>query len=324
MKLDLRQLRHVLALDRYRNFARAAEAIGLTQPALSRSIQSLEDELGARLFDRDRARVEPTALGLRLIELSRPIVTQASSAERELQQMVGLAGGLLRVGAGPFPAEISVGTAIGRLARLHPGIQADVAVGDWPDLCRRLLNDELDLVVAESSHAEGDDRLIVEPLPEHRGVLYGRAGHPLAERSDLTVEDVLRYPMVMTTLPKRMLDSLGKGASTARPGLPEGAAATEFRVETPFLARQIVMQSDVLSMALLRQIDSDVALGRLAVLHLHLPWLNTSYGMIRLSRRTPAPAATEFLKILREVEGEIAAEERGADGTAGSAGSGSA
>jgi len=66
MKLDLRQLRHVLALDRHRNFGRAAEAIGLTQPALSRSLQALEDEIGARLFDRDRSRVEPTAVGARL------------------------------------------------------------------------------------------------------------------------------------------------------------------------------------------------------------------------------------------------------------------
>jgi DNA-binding transcriptional LysR family regulator len=54
MNIDLRQCRHVLALDRHRSFARAADALGLTQPALTRSLQALEKSIGARLFDRDR------------------------------------------------------------------------------------------------------------------------------------------------------------------------------------------------------------------------------------------------------------------------------
>jgi len=103
MKLDLRQLRHVLALDRHRNFGRAAEAIGLTQPALSRSLQALEDEIGARLFDRDRSHVAPTAVGERLIERARLLVNQARDIEQDLKQMLGLEVGLLRIGAGPYP-----------------------------------------------------------------------------------------------------------------------------------------------------------------------------------------------------------------------------
>ena len=60
---DMRRLRHALALAEYRNFARAADALHITQPALSRSIQSLEDGLGVRLFDRSPRDVQPTAFG---------------------------------------------------------------------------------------------------------------------------------------------------------------------------------------------------------------------------------------------------------------------
>ena len=77
MNIDLRRCRHVLALDLHRNFARAAESLGLTQPALTRSLQALEKSIGARLFDRDRARVEPTPVGQRLIERARLLVNQA-------------------------------------------------------------------------------------------------------------------------------------------------------------------------------------------------------------------------------------------------------
>ena len=154
MKLDLRQLRHLLALDKYRNFARAAEAVGITQPALTRSIQTLENSLGARLFDRDRKRVEPTTLGSRLIEQAAHLLNAARDLERELERAINLEGGHLYVGAGPYPAEISVGVAVGRMIRLHPSIKIDVLTGDWPDLTKRILAGELDVAIAETSLAQ--------------------------------------------------------------------------------------------------------------------------------------------------------------------------
>ncbi|MEI8352823.1 MAG: LysR family transcriptional regulator [bacterium] len=63
LMFDMRRLRHALALAEHRNFARAATALHITQPALSRSIQSLEDALGVHLFDRNPRDVEPTAFG---------------------------------------------------------------------------------------------------------------------------------------------------------------------------------------------------------------------------------------------------------------------
>lgn len=307
MKLDLRKIRHVLALDQYRSFARAAEAIGLTQPALSRSIRSLEGDVGAKIFDRDRARVEPTAVGARLIELARPLVSQARVAEYELRQMIGLAGGLLRIGAGPFAAETSVGTAVGRLARRYPGVMVDLSVSDWPSLYRRLLNNELDVVIAETSHASGDDRLVIEMLPQHPAVFYCRPGHPLSIQGEVTLEDIRRFPLAMTIIPKRLLKLIGKADTSLRTDIPEGAATTEFRIEMPYLARSIVMESDILGLALPRQIEHEVALGRLVELRLKMPpaWLTSYYGIVRLAHRTPSPAAGEFLKILREVEGEL-------------------
>jgi DNA-binding transcriptional LysR family regulator len=305
MKLDLRQLRHVLAVERYRNFARAAEAVGITQPALSRSVQALEDAIGARLFDRERMGVEPTAVGVRLIELARPIVAQARDAERELQQMVALDGGLLRVGAGPYVSELSMGTAVGHFARQHPGVLVDLAVGDWPDLYEQLLAEEFEVIVAESSHASQDDRFHIEPLPCHAGFLYARAGHPLATRSDLAIGDIAAYPIATTVMPRRVLDLVGKTDTLIRPHLPDGAGTMELRVEMPHIARLIVMESDVIGIAVGHQIDADLAAGRLVRLPLQLPWLGTSYGIMRLANRTPSPAASAFIAILREVESAL-------------------
>lgn len=310
MKLDLRQLRYVLTLDRHRNFARAAEEIGISQPALSRSIQAVEQTIGAKLFDRDRAGLEPTAVGARLIELARPLVTQARAAERELEQMLGLSGGLLRIGAGPYASEISVGKAIGRLAARHPAVRADVLVADWPELFRMVLADELDVAVAEVSHAAGDDRVVTEPLPEHQAIFFCRAGHPLAGRTDLTAEEVVAFPLALTLVPRRLLEHLGTGAGVASNDAREGTSRPHFRVETPYLARAIVRESDAIGAALPTQIEHDIALGHVVTLPLRLPWLKTRYGILRLARRTLSPAAIEFLQVLREVEQEIEAAEQ--------------
>jgi DNA-binding transcriptional LysR family regulator len=67
----------------------------------------------------------------------------------------------------------------------------------------------------------------------------------------------------------------------------------------------VVLESDAVSVALPRQIEADLALGRLVLLPLDLPWLTTAYGIIRLAHRTPSPAAVEFLELLREVEGAL-------------------
>jgi DNA-binding transcriptional LysR family regulator len=154
--------------------------LSLTQPALTRSLQSLERDLGARLFDRDRTRVEPTPVGERLIERARLLVSQARSIEQDLQQMLGLEVGLLRIGAGPYPADLSVGSALGRFVKSHPQVMVDLSVADWPALTRRILASEIELAVADVGLAGQDERLVVELLGQHQAYLFCRRGHPLA------------------------------------------------------------------------------------------------------------------------------------------------
>lgn len=305
MNIDLRQCRHVLALDRHRSFARAADALGLTQPALTRSLQVLEKSIGARLFDRDRTRVEPTAVGERLIDRARLLVNQARDIEQDLKQMLGLEIGLLRIGAGPYPADLSVGTAIGRLVQRHPALMVDLSVADWSELIRRVASGELELAIADTGIAKQDDRLVVESLPRHKLGFFCRSGHPLAGSTALTLEELRQYPLVGTALPPQLAVLAAKDRKGMRANLPAGVTAPEIRVDTFALARRIVMQSDAVGGAVPSQIQDSVARGELATLPLDLPWLETAYGILRLANRTPSPAATAFMEILREVEAGI-------------------
>lgn len=305
MNIELRQCRHVLALDQHRNFARAADALGLTQPALTRSLQVLEKSIGARLFDRNRARVKPTPVGERLIERVRRLVNQARDIEQDLQQMLGLEVGLLRIGAGPYPADLSVGTALGRFVKNHPQVLVDLAAADWPALTRRVSTGEIDLAVADIGLADHDDQLVVEALPQHRIYLFCRAGHPLAGRASLTIDDVRSYPLVATSLPPRLDSLAAKDRRGLRSTLPEGTTAPEIHVDSFALVLPVVLQSDAIGGAAPSQVRDEIASGEVVVLPLELPWLKTNYGIIRLANRTPSPAAESFMQILRDVEAGI-------------------
>ena len=303
MSYDLRQLRHFVEVARHGNYARAAEALGLAQPTLTRNIQSLERQVGAKLLDRGRAGATPTALGLELLSRAEVLLRQAAEAERDMQLLTGRAAGHIRIGSGAYAADISVGTAASRLLHLHPGITLDVSIHDWTDLVPRLLEGQFDLVVAETSAAVDDERLVVEPLPRHRAVLFCRTRHPLLRLGRRAcADDLAAYAFVGTSLPRRVERALG--ADRPRPSF-----AVRHRVDTFGLIRSMVLGSDAVSAAVPTQVEADRAAGRVAVLDLDLPGLHTDYGIIRLARRTPSPAAEAFVEELRRVEAGISAQE---------------
>ena len=303
--MDLRQLRPVLAIDRHRNFARAAESLSLTQPALTRSLQSLERDLGARVFDRDRAHVEPTPIGTRFIERARLLLNQARDLEQDMTQMLALENGLLRIGAGPYPAELSVAQTVGRVVQRHPRLLIDFAVSDWPELTRRVVAGDIELAVADTSLALQDERLIAEALPRHQLHLFCRAGHPLAHRKSVSLAEARSYPLVGTALPPHLAELATADKRGLRATLPEGTTASEIRVDSFGLVLPIVLTSDAISGAAPSQVKGLLDRGDIVLLPLELPWLRTRYGIIRLANRTPTPAAATFIEILREVEAGI-------------------
>jgi DNA-binding transcriptional LysR family regulator len=294
MALQLRQLQHAVTLAEEGSFSAAARRLHLSQPALSRSIQSLEEMLGAVLFDRGSGGVTPTAIGRILVERGRALISGASAVEREVQLALGLEIGTLNVGAAPYPANISVGRACGLMLRDHPGLRLDVRVGDWTLLQQMVLDGTLDVAVAELSVAAQDSLLETETLPRHRGYFICNVEHPLMREPDLTLEKIQEFPLVAPSLPERLASLRGV-----------------HRVDTFRLVREIVGTSDAIGMATASQVASDERGGLLRRLPLNLPWLHTNYGFVRLRGRTPSPAALAFMASVREVEAALAADAPG-------------
>ncbi len=115
---DLRQLRHFVALAEHGHFARAAEAVNLSQPALSRSIQALESQLGCPLLDRHSRGFSLTAHGRLVLEHARRLLAGSRALSNAVSKLGNLQSGELRLGAGPYPAARLVPRALGAFAGL--------------------------------------------------------------------------------------------------------------------------------------------------------------------------------------------------------------
>lgn len=308
--IDLKLLRQVVVLAKHRSFARAAEALHVTQPALSRSIAGLESAVGEKLFNRTKQGVEPTAFGELLLARGGALLDRARELERSIAQMRGLEIGELRVGAGAYPSEVSVGKAIGQLMARGPRLRVEVTTTDLRTIVDGLLERKLDLAVIEFSLADGEPRLVAEPLPEHPVFFYCRAGHPLLAATAQGIEAILQFPFAGTRLPARVAQSFYAMAKVGAIDPDTGDYLPPVMTDTVQMAKRVVLTSDAISAAPPALIAREIADGQLEILQWRAPWMCTRYGIVYRRDRLLSPAAEAFVAELRAVEADVTSEEQ--------------
>ena len=159
---SVRQFELVKALATHRHFGRAAAALGVSQPALTRSLKHLEDELGVSLFDRQG--VTPTIFGELMLNHGAPVIKGFADLMREIDLAKGLEIGEFSVSAGPYPAEISGQRAIGMLSAQHPRLFVELKLFNWTKIVNQVLKGSIDLGFADLSEAAENPELETEAV----------------------------------------------------------------------------------------------------------------------------------------------------------------
>jgi len=311
MAFELQQLRQVIALAEHGSFVRAAAALHLSQPALSRSIQNLERHLGSELFARSSGGAVPTDFGRLYIERARDLLRMADDLDREAVAQSTLRAGRVAVGGGPFPAESFLGPAVVRFTEQHPRISVQLYTRDWDELLRGLRSRELDFFVAESSTLQKEPDVEVVSLQiEHPLHFVARAGHPLAARGKATAVEALAWPFAAPgRIPPRILDPLlAAHRGAARRGLsPRPFPSIQCNGLGP--VKRMVATSDVLTATLLSCVATELESGQFVLLGTET-WLHLQYGIVSLRGRPWTHAAQEFRQYVIEAEQAAALEEQ--------------
>jgi DNA-binding transcriptional LysR family regulator len=297
--IDLRHLRHALALAEHRHYVRAADACHITQPALTRSIQSLETSLGVTLFDRGRGGVEPTALGRLLLQHAVGLETASRELEREVQLARGLEVGELVVGVGPYGGAALVGPVLARLNQRHPKLRIRVLVAPWTELPARARSREVDVVVAELSEIAEQDDFESRPLSVHRLFVVCRAGHPLATSPARTVQDVFRFPLAGPQLPAAAYERLCTLAPPPIRAAMRRQGALAIQCDSSAVLKAVVMGSDAVSMMSGFMLDVEWAGGQLVILPDLDLGLRARFGAAWMAGRTVSGATSRFIELLQ-------------------------
>ncbi len=285
--MTLTQLRHFVALAELGSFAQTAKAVFLTQPALTRSIQSLEEELGGKLFDRMGRRIGMTPLGQEVLQRARLLVSDADALRRLSAGLDKGLTGKLRMGLGSGPGLLFSGLLMSHMATHHPHLQLSLSRGNTETLLRALKEQQLDAALVDIRAMRPSSDFEVSHMFEMRGGFMVRVGHPLLKKKAVSLEDIKAYPIASTPLSDeiaRMLMSLyGPQAN------PEDLVTLRSD-ETSHIV-EVARQTDTVVLSI-------EAAGRdLRLLPMKPEMKGTArFGLVTLAKRQPAPA----LRIVHE------------------------
>lgn len=279
--MTLVQLRHLIALAETGAFGLAAERVHLTQPALSRSIQALEADLGLALVDRVGRRAELTPAGQEVLAQARTLVADAQALHERSQAVARGALGRLRVGMGAGPAALLAQPLLQAAATTPLPWQVELARGATDLLLQRLRDRSLDALVVDLRSLVPAPDLVVDQVHELRGAFLVRPGHPLARRSGLRFADLAPYPLASIPLSDEVARLLmERYGPTAHP-----QQAVTLRSDDIGTLVAVAEYSDAVLLSV-RATGPD-----LVELALNPPLaISARLGLVTLARRTPPPA----------------------------------
>jgi DNA-binding transcriptional LysR family regulator len=298
--MDLRQLRYFIALNEHRSFVRAADAMGITQPAFSRSIQGLEQEFGCVLVDRAHKDLRPTPEGQVVLQHALSLVQGAALLSHEVTRMTKLDAGEVRFGSDAVAAVNLAPQAMARFITVYPRVRTVLQVDNWEKLGRSLSREEIEFFIADVRHFEADPNFQTLALTPRRSVFFCRAGHPLLAKDSLSTNDLFGYPLATPLIApgiRKLLANLS--------GLVDFAPAIE--LEQLAALATIVRQSDAIGLGAEEAFVEEFIKGELHALH----WRNLPHALDSLSNRCGvisragvrlSPAAKALIETLQALE----------------------
>jgi DNA-binding transcriptional LysR family regulator len=289
--MTLVQLRHLIALAECGSFSKAAAAVHLTQPALSRSIKALEDELGQRLVDRVGRRTDITPMGRDVLERARQLVADAQDLEARSRWLAEGRLDVLRLGLGSGPGALLMTPLLLEVATRHPQWKVEVERGATDQLVQHLRARVLDALVVDLRSLATAPDLQIDGMCELAGAFLVRRGHPLLARRGLRFADLRAYPLASTPLSHGVAMALvQRYGPQAHPD-----QAVNLRCNEVASLVDVAQRSDTVLLTI------RAAAPQLVELPLQPP-LDTpaQLGLVTLTRRTEPPALALVRRLMNE------------------------
>lgn len=295
MPIGIKRLKYFLAVAEQGNINRAAEALHISQSALTRSIQVLEDNIGAILFERTQRGVKLTPIGERLFEHARRITNTVRSAELDLEQLINASESEIRLGVTSGVPPGKVLDAVFRLLGDMPTVSVTIVDSFYDSLIQSLRLEQLDMAL--TTLPEGSDRsdLDVEVLDEYiRSMsVYARAGQPLLQTDPIDPQTLSAANWVISGEPhyQKMVD---------RYLLLQNIPVPKFRLRCTSVTwmKRAILEEDFVALMTDTTVEKEFPSGSVAP----LPGTTTmSHSRIGLVTSASAVQSSAVMKLTREL-----------------------
>jgi DNA-binding transcriptional LysR family regulator len=294
--MDTRQLAAFCAVVERKSFSQAAERLGVTQPAVSLQVRSLEKRLGRKLLDRSGRRVEPTEAGLalyrgaqRMLALEGQLIEELDAGEE------GELGGTLEVGASTGPGSTVVPVLLCEFQHEYPGVAVSLSISDTQSVVDRVAERELELgVVGAARRHRG---VVFEPFFRDEVVLVCPPGHRFAGRS-VSLEELREEPLIVMQegagVRQVIEDELRRAGTRLRDLEPRLELGLQESVKSAVAAGHGV------TFISRTAIEADLAAGTLVTARVKGLEPSREISLVRSAGRSPTRAAEAFLEFARE------------------------
>ncbi|KAE8760065.1 LysR family transcriptional regulator [Paraburkholderia madseniana] len=233
--MDIRQIRTFLAIADTGSATRAAELLHIVQPAVSRQLKLLEDDVGAPLFERDRRGMQLTEAGHILLDRARRALRELESAQQEIRPTPGLVSGTVSLGLLPSSCELLTAPLVGALQRAFPQIRVSLSVGYTDHLLRWLESGEIDAALLYDPAAS--PALDARPLVEESLSLVGLASIGLSDDYPVSVAALGEAPLVLPSAPHRLRSLVEHACAVAGVDITFAAETNALSVQKALVAQ---------------------------------------------------------------------------------------
>ncbi|NND59845.1 MAG: LysR family transcriptional regulator [Gammaproteobacteria bacterium] len=307
--LNLRHLEHIDAVARAGSLAAAANSLGISPPALSKSIRNLETHLGTSLFDRSGRVLTLTRFGREFTAEARRMLSQADHLESRAIAVARGEAGEIRVGTGPMAHQVMLPRA---LTRLEHDYRIDITEATWPDLVEGLLDYTYDFVVADpddlARHTESTI-FTVRPVVSMPLPILVRTGHPLLDKGEVSMAELVSQRWVAPRIPQhykeRIIEVAERAGIDRTQALPRINRMPDIRIEDFHACLQIACETDCLTAALFPIARPFIEAGRIQPLQIPFAF-TTQTAIFTHSERVVTEAAERLIGAVLQAADELA------------------
>ena len=293
--MDLRHLRHFVAVFERKSLSKAADAIPLSQPALTRSVKTLEDRLGVELFQRHARGATPTPAGERLYHHAKSILAECARAQRDALQPVGEIAGVVSIGIGALFATRIFDDMIGRFCRKHPKMRVEVHQGYFEELINLLDLGQIEVAFVNFPLLSLPESMEFEPLLAIQTSVFASREHVMAKRPRPRMVDLRDYLWASVNQPHavEVLDTLfmAEGVAAPRPAVQANSLS---------LIKSLILSAKFIGLLPDHLFTRELAQGEVIRLNLPATPVARSAGLITRKEAFHRPVADALAEEIRQ------------------------